>query len=72
MTAVAGTLRDGTKVTIQPPGGGWTAVVPICSLQMAEGQTQTVGVTLQVRNSFLQSRDHWSFQPRFRAEADCD
>lgn len=71
MTAVEGTTRDGTDITIEPPGGGWTAVVPICPLEVAEGSTETVSITLDVRNSFLQSGFHWGFQPRFHARASC-
>ena len=71
MTAVEGTTHDGTVITIEPPGGGWTAVVPICPLEVAEGATETVGITLDVRSSFLQAGTHWGFQPRFHARAAC-
>jgi hypothetical protein len=71
MTAIRGTTRDGTVITIEPPGGGWTAVVPICALEV-DGHTETVGLRLQVRDSFLRGGDRWSFQPRFRTRGDCD
>lgn len=73
MTAVQGTTRDGAKVTINPPGGGWTAVIPICPLEVTDGNTATVGIALNVRNSFIRSGSWWSFQPRFRSleNADC-
>lgn len=72
ITAVEGTLRDGTIVTIQPPGGGWTSVIPICPLEVDEGATTTVGIALNVRSSFLAVGNWWSFQPRFRSLVDCD
>ena len=72
MTAVRGVTNDGTTVTIEPPGGGWTAVIPICPLEVTEGTTTTVGLALNVRNSFIQSGNWWSFQPRFRSLVDCD
>ena len=72
ITAVEGTLRDGTIVTIQPPGGGWTSVIPICPLEVDDGATTTVGIALNVRNSFLAVGNWWSFQPRFRSLVDCD
>jgi hypothetical protein len=72
ITAVEGTLRDGTIVTIQPPGGGWTSVIPICPIEVAEGATSTVGIGLNVRGSFLSVGNWWSFQPRFRSLNDCD
>jgi hypothetical protein len=71
MTAVSGTTHDGTVVTIEPPGGGWTAVVPICPLEVAAGATETVGITLNVRNSFARSGLHWGFHPQFRSRTSC-
>lgn len=73
MTAVQGTTFDGASVTVQPPGGGWTAVIPICPLEVTDGATATVGVALNVRSSFLRTGSWWSFQPRFRSlsNADC-
>jgi hypothetical protein len=71
ITAVEGTLRDGTIVTIQPPGGGWTSVIPICPIEVAEGATTTVGIALNVRGSFLSVGNWWSFQPRFRSTNEC-
>jgi hypothetical protein len=71
ITAVEGTTSNGTVITIEPPGGGWTAVVPICVLEVAQGATETVDLTLNVRNSFLQSDSHWGFQPRFLSRHAC-
>jgi hypothetical protein len=73
MTAVQGLTRDGTSVTIQPPGGGWTAVIPICPLEVTDGAVATVGLALNVRNSIIRVGNWWSFQPRFRSlsNADC-
>lgn len=71
ITAVEGTTKDGTQVTIEPPGGGWTAVVPICQLDVAAGSTSTVDITLNARNSFLQSGSHWGFSPRFQSHLNC-
>ena len=72
ITAVRGELRDGTVVTIQPPGGGWTSVIPICPLEVADDATTTIGIALNVRGSFLAAGNGWSFHPRFRSVADCD
>ncbi len=68
MTAVSGTTHDGTIVTIQPPGGGWT----ICPLEVVEGGTANVAITLNVRRSFLRHGGWWSFQPRFASRLDCE
>ena len=73
ITAVQGQTLDGTRVTIEPPGGGWTAIVPICPLEVADGATATVGLALNVRNSFVGAGNLWSFHPRFRSMAvGCD
>lgn len=72
ISEVQGVTHDGTIVTIDPPGGGWTAVVPICPLEVTQGQTATVGLALNVRSSFLQVGNWWSFSPRFRSLLDCD
>ena len=68
ITAVQGVTNNGTVITIEPPGGGWTSVIPICPFAVAEGETAAVGLGFNVRNSFLQlGSNHWSFQPRFRS-----
>lgn len=67
ITAVQGVSHDGTVITIEPPGGGWTAVVPICTLEVLEGETIPIGIGFNVRNSFLQLGNWWSFQPRLRS-----
>jgi hypothetical protein len=73
ITAVQGLTNDGTRITIQPPGGGWTAVIPTCPLDITDAATTTVDVALNVRNSFIQLGGHsWSFQPRFRSLVDCN
>lgn len=71
ITAVQGVTRDGTLVTIEPPGGGWTAVVPICPLEVLDGNTATIGLALNVRSSFVSVGNWWSFQPRFRSLDRC-
>jgi len=67
MTAVQGVTHDGTIVTLEPPGGGWTAIVPICPFAVEEGGTTIVGLDLMVRNSFGWNGNRFHFQPRFRA-----
>jgi hypothetical protein len=72
ITAVQAIAHDGTVITIEPPGGGWTSIIPICPLAVVEGETATVGIAFNVRNSFLRLNNWWSFQPRFRSLNDCD
>jgi hypothetical protein len=71
MTAVQGTTRDGTLITIEPPGGGWTAIIPVCPLEVAEGETELIGLKLQVNNALRPIGNRWSFHPQFRSAANC-
>jgi len=67
ITSVQAVSTDGTLITIDPPGGGWTAIVPICRIDVVEGETVPVGIAFNVRSSFLQLGNWWSFQPRLRS-----
>jgi hypothetical protein len=65
--AVQVTLRDDTKITIDPPGSGWTAVSPLCPpVEIEESGDATVALTLEVRNSFFFQDGRFHFAPRFR------
>jgi len=69
MTQVALTLADDTVVTIDPPGGGWTAVIPVTeTFTVAEGQTTTVSIKFRPDGSFHWLNGAWDFHPEF----DCD
>jgi hypothetical protein len=68
MTAVQGMTEDGTTVTIEPPGGGWTAVIPVCPFDVAEGSTTVVGLQLAVHRSFSWKNNRFHFDPRFECE----
>jgi hypothetical protein len=71
ITEVRGTTRNGTVVTIEPPGGGWTSVIQQCPIEVAEGSTETVSVRLMTRSSFVRATDRWTFAPRFLARTNC-
>ena len=68
MTQVEGVTPDGTIVAITPPGGGWTAIVPICPFVVEDGATAVVGLQLSVKRSFFWSNNRFHFQPRFECE----
>lgn len=65
MTQVEGVTRDGTTVSITPPGGGWTAIVPICPFVVEEGATAVVGLQLSVKRSFFWRENRFHFMPQF-------
>ncbi|MDA0329394.1 MAG: hypothetical protein O2958_10335 [Gemmatimonadetes bacterium] len=60
--------HDATTITISPPGGGWTAIVPICPFVVEDGATTVVGLTLSVRRAFSWRDNRFHFQPRFECE----
>jgi uncharacterized protein DUF4382 len=69
MTKVELTLTNGTVITIDPPGGGWTAVIPVRdTFTVAEGQTTTVNLRFHADGSFRWLNGGWEFHPEF----DCD
>ena len=65
MTAVEGVTHDGTTITITPPGGGWTAIVPICPFVVEEGATTVVGLKLMLDRAFSWRDSRYHFQPSF-------
>ncbi|MEQ1855538.1 MAG: DUF4382 domain-containing protein [Longimicrobiales bacterium] len=67
MTEVSVVLWNDTQITIVPPGGGWTAIVPLCPpVEVEEGGESTVALTLDVRGAFLASGNGFHFMPKFR------
>jgi hypothetical protein len=57
-------LWNETRVTIEPPGGGWTANVPLCPrVEVEDGDTTTVSLKLQVWSAFFWYGDRLHFEP---------
>ena len=70
MTEVEGVTHNGTTITIAPPGGGWTAIIPICPFVVEDGATTVVGLSLSVRRAFSWRENHFRFDPHFECEQD--
>ena len=68
MTRVEVVTHDGTTIRITPPGGGWTAIAPICPFIVEEGMTTTVGLTFMLNHAFKWRNNRFHFQPRFVCE----
>jgi len=68
MTHVEGVTLNGTTITITPPGGGWTAVVPICQFTVEEGGSTTVGLKFMLNRAFSWRDNRFHFQPSFTCE----
>jgi hypothetical protein len=68
MSQVQGMTHDGTTITIDPPGGGWTAIVPVCPFDVADGETSVIGLQLSVKRSFSWRDGRFRFNPQFVCE----
>jgi hypothetical protein len=69
MTKVEVTLQDGMKIAITPPGGGWTAVVPVAQpFTVVEGETTTITLKFRRDLSFGCGSGDWEFHPRFECD----
>jgi len=66
MTKVEVTLLNGTKVAIAPPGGGWTAIVPVAQpFTVTAGETTTITLNFRRDLSFGCGSGSWEFHPSF-------
>lgn len=68
MTQVEVVTLNGTTIAVTPPGGGWTAIVPICQFVVEEGATTVVGLKLQLDRAFSWRDNRYHFQPKFSCE----
>jgi len=72
MTEVQVVLWDDTEITVNPPGGGWAAMVPLCPpLEIEDAGSSTVSLSLEVRRSFFWMGDRFHFAPRFKPPLGC-
>ncbi len=69
MTQVEVMTPDETVITVTPPGGGWTAIVPVCRFEVVDGATTTVGLKLDVLRAFTWRDGRHHFQPSFSCDA---
>jgi hypothetical protein len=66
MTQLALTLENGTIVTVEPPGGGWTAVINVAApFDVVEGQETTVEINFTPGRLFRWLNGRWEFNPEF-------
>jgi hypothetical protein len=72
MTEVQGVTFDGTTITIEPPGGGWTAVVPICQFTVEGDVPATVELQFDLRQAFSWRNNRYHFKPYFTCESETD
>ena len=68
MTEVEVMIPDSTVITVTPPGGGWTAIVPVCRFEVVDGATTSVALKLDVLRAFTWRDGHHHFQPGFSCE----
>lgn len=65
MTQVEVVTLNGTIINITPPGGGWTAIVPICPFSIEEGGSTTVNLQFNLNRAFSWRDNRYHFQPGF-------
>jgi len=65
MTQVEVVTLDSTIISITPPGGGWTAIVPICSFSIDGEDSTTVALQFNLNRAFSWRDNHYHFQPGF-------
>jgi hypothetical protein len=69
MTKLDLTLESGTEVSITPPGGGWTAIVPVAEpFTVVEGATTTIAINFRKDLSFGCGSGDWEFHPEFECD----
>lgn len=73
MTQVEMRLADGTKIGVTPPGGGWTAIVPVEQpFTVAEGKMTSVTLNFRRDLSFRCGLGTWEFHPQFECQRSHD
>jgi hypothetical protein len=72
MTEFEGVTRNGYTITIDPPGGGWTAIVHKCEFTVEEGNETTVGLKFVINRSFWWHKNKYHFRPFFVCVSDDD
>jgi hypothetical protein len=68
MTQVEVVTLDGTAIAITPPGGGWTAVAPMCPFVVEDGVETTVKFRFVLGKAFSWRNSRYHFKPRFVCE----
>ena len=63
------TARD-YVITIDPPGGGWTAVIPTCPFVVTEGAETEVQIIFKRGRAFRWIHGGMEFHPEFECEDD--
>lgn len=69
MKTVELVLQNDTSILVTPPGGGWTAIIPVCPFTVTEGGTTTVQIKFFRHRSFKLQNSTFHFEPHFECEA---
>lgn len=73
ITHVEVVFENGGRVTLTPPGGGWTVVLRVQEpFTVVGGQTTTVSLSFRRDRSFEESDGHWEFHPWFECNGGSD
>jgi len=66
------TLSDGTVIDVDPPGGGWTAIVRTDPFDVVDGEVTTVNLHFRAERAFNWIEGHLEFDPEFDCDHDHD
>ena len=62
-------FRNGGKIALTPPGGGWTRIVRVTPFEVIEGQVTTLELRFRPRMAFRELAGSFGFFPDFECRA---
>jgi hypothetical protein len=68
MTAVQLVTQDDVRITIEPPGGGWTSVVPVEPFEVVEGTATDLVLHFRLDRAIRFLGGGFEFRPEFECE----
>jgi len=63
-------FRNGARVAVTPPGGGWTSIIRVTPFEVIEGEVVTIELQFQPRQAFRLLNNVFSFVPNFDCKHD--
>ena len=65
ITQVEFVFLDGGRITLTPPGGGWTRIVRVTPFEVIEGETVTIELQFRAFEAFRELNGQFQFFPEF-------
>jgi hypothetical protein len=61
---------DGGKITLTPPGGGWTKIIPVTPFEVVDGQTITIDLQFKPGQALQNLGGDFQFFPDFACDGE--